>query len=131
MINYYLCQSFKKSEISNLFTPLLQMKLFWRNNIAFTKKCTVFMHNILLAIVRLGWEAAVWRGSEKYVKSLEKLWETYEKKKLWEKPWKIRAEKFIFLVQACSVDKNEPARWCFSMILIEKPLIVALRFSNQ
>ena len=44
MINYYFCQSLKKSEISviiNLFTSVLQMKLFLQNNIAFTKKCAV------------------------------------------------------------------------------------------
>ena len=29
--------------IINLFTPLLQMKLFWRNNIAFTKKCIIYL----------------------------------------------------------------------------------------
>ena len=70
----------------NLFTPLLQRKLFWRNNITFTRKCTNrrvnFMHNILLIAVRLDSESAVWRGSEKHV--------------LREKPWKIPAEKFIF-----------------------------------
>ena len=43
MINYYFCQSLKKSEISiyQPVTPLLQMKLFLQNNITFSKKCTV------------------------------------------------------------------------------------------
>ena len=70
----------------NLFTPLLQRKLFWRNNITFTRKCTNrrvnFMHNILFIAVRLDSEAAVWRGSEKHV--------------LRDNPWNIPAEKFIF-----------------------------------
>ena len=44
------------------------------------------MHNILFIAMRLGSEAAVWRGSEKYVLSYV----------LWEKPWKIPVEKFIF-----------------------------------
>ena len=128
--------------INNLFPPLLQMKLFWRNNIAFTKKCIIyllvlylkltfpnftrqlnnfttqvncrtinFMHIIFIAAVRLGSEAAVCRGSEKYV------W--------WEKTWKISAENFIFQLgcslQVSNVDKNELVHWYFSMILTGNP----------
>ena len=66
------------------------------------------MNNILLIAVRLGLEAAVWRGSEKHV--------------LQEKTWKIPTEKFIFQLgrslQACNVDKNEFVTGYFSMIFI-------------
>ena len=66
------------------------------------------MHIIFFAAVRLGSEAAIWRGSEKYV------W--------WEKTWKIPTEKFIFQLgcslQACNVNKNEIIHLYFSMILI-------------
>ena len=84
LINYYFWQPLKKSEISitNLFAPLLQMKLFLRNNIAFNKKCTVEVSisctiSFLLLCGWLSSEAAVWRSSGKYVllydeKSLEK-----------------------------------------------------------
>ena len=41
-VNYYFYQSFKKYLfIINLFTSLVQMKLFLQNNIAFTNKCTL------------------------------------------------------------------------------------------
>ena len=54
--------------ILNLLTSLLQMKWFLRNNKAFTFKVfrrrVDFMHNILLATVRLRSEAAVWRAPE-------------------------------------------------------------------
>ena len=69
------------------------------------------MHIIFIAAVRLGSEAAVWRGSEKYV------W--------WEKTWKYPAENFIFQLgcslQASNADKNELVHWYFSMILIGNP----------
>ena len=67
------------------------------------------MHKIVLIAVQLALEAAVWRGSEKYVFTI---WR--------EKP--IPAEKFIFKLgcslQACNVDKNELAHGYFSVIFI-------------
>ena len=55
-INYYFCQSLKKSEMStyiiiNLFTPLLQIKLFWRNNKAFTRKCIIYLLVLYLKLM--------------------------------------------------------------------------------
>ena len=45
LIYYYFCHSLKKNHkyllTINLFTPLLQIKLFWRNNITFTRKFTI------------------------------------------------------------------------------------------
>ena len=57
--------------IINLFTSLLQMKLFLRNNIALSDNCTVkesiSCTIFFLAAVRLRPKAAVWSGSGKYV----------------------------------------------------------------
>ena len=69
------------------------------------------MHNILLVAVRLGSEAAAWRGSEKYVILL------YDKKSL--DKFQQRSH---FLVKTqftgLHVDKNELVHGDFSLILI-------------
>ena len=74
----------KHQFIINLFTPVLQMKLFWWNNIAFTKECIIYllvlylkftfpnftsqlMSTVEKSISRWSSEGAVWRGSEKNV----------------------------------------------------------------
>ena len=70
--------------IINLFTSLLQMKLFLRNNSVFTKKCTVEE-----SISSCGC-AAAFRSSR--LEGLQKVHLTI----WWEKPLKIPTEKFIF-----------------------------------
>ena len=92
-INYYFCESLKKSEIPTYYQQHSSTtnEIFGRSNITFTKKCIIyllvlylkltlpykpininrrtinFMHIIFPAAVQLGSEAAVWKDSEKYV----------------------------------------------------------------
>ena len=85
LINYYFCQSLKKSEISVYYKPVY---FSTSNENIFTEQYSFylevyrrrvdFMHNIPLATVRLRSEAAGWNNSGKYVLLL------------------IPAEKFIF-----------------------------------
>ena len=66
------------------------------------------MHNILLAAVRLGSEAAVWRGSEKCEKSLEKFQQ------------KSSFFSYGAVYRSAMLIKNELVHCYFSMILIGK-----------
>ena len=61
LFSCFVSKNQKHLFIINLLTSLRQMKLFLRNNIAFTKEVcgrrVDFMHSILLATARLRWEA--------------------------------------------------------------------------
>ena len=88
------------------------MKLFWRKNIAFTKKWESQIH-----AQNSSSSFATGFGSS-YLEGLRKVLVTV----WWEKRRNIPADKFIFQLgrslQACNVDKNELDYCYFSIILI-------------
>ena len=70
------------------------------------------MHNIFFLAVRLGSEAAVWRGSKKHVLLL------YDEKSLDKFRHRSSFLSSFHSLQACNVDKNELVHGYFSMIFI-------------
>ena len=96
----------------NLFTSLLQLKLFVRNKIVFSKKCSV-EDSILYTIFFLRLCCCVQKQA--FVGASESA--CY----MMRKALKIPAENFIFQLrcslQACNVDKNELVQEYFSIVL--------------